>query len=120
MERVLEMLAPDVVFCGDGGGIGRGLPQPIYGSARVSRLLAAFALEGTKLTARIEVAQITGQPGTLNFDAEGRLINVFSFEISGGGSHRSARSSIRTSSATSAIRCRRLRAARSSQRHRAR
>ena len=84
MERVLEMLAPDVVFCGDGGGIGRGLPQPIYGSARVSRLLAAFAREGTKLTARIEVAQITGQPGTLNFDAEDRLINVFSFEISGG------------------------------------
>ena len=83
VERVLGMLAPDVVFYGDGGGIGRGLPRPIYGSARVSRLLAAFAREGDEITARIEVAQINGQPGTLNFDAENRLINVFSFEISG-------------------------------------
>ncbi len=84
VERVLEMLAPDVVFYGDGGGIGRGLPRPIYGIARVSRLIAAFAKTGSEIAARVELTQINGQPGTLNFDAENRLINVFAFEISGG------------------------------------
>ncbi len=84
VERVLEMLAPDVVFYGDGGGKARGLPRPIFGSARVSRLIGAFAREGTAITARIELTQINGQPGTLNFDAEDRLINVFAFEIAGG------------------------------------
>jgi RNA polymerase sigma-70 factor (ECF subfamily) len=84
VERVLEMLAPDVVFYGDGGGKGRGLPQPIYGSARVSRLIAAFGKEGTTIGARIELTKINGQPGTLNFDAEDRLINVFAFEIADG------------------------------------
>jgi RNA polymerase sigma-70 factor (ECF subfamily) len=84
VDRLLEMLAPDVVFYGDGGGRARGLPRPIFGRDRVSRLLAAFAREGAAMTARVELSEINGQPGTLNFDAEGRLINVFVFEISDG------------------------------------
>lgn len=84
VEHVLEMLAPDVVFYGDGGGKARGLPRPIFGRPRVARLLAAFSREGTAITARVELTQINGQPGTLNFDAEDRLINVFAFEIAGG------------------------------------
>ena len=84
VEHVLEMLAPDVVFYGDGGGKGRGLPRPIFGRPRVGRLLAAFSREGAAITARVELTQINGQPGTLNFDAEDRLINVFAFEIAGG------------------------------------
>ena len=81
VEQALSALAPDVVFYGDGGGIGRGLPRPIYGRDRVGRLMAAFAREGLEIIASIEPAEVNGQPGTLNFDAEGRLINVFVFEI---------------------------------------
>jgi RNA polymerase sigma-70 factor (ECF subfamily) len=81
VEQALSALAPDVVFYGDGGGIGRGLPRPIYGRDRVGRLMAAFAREGREIIASIEPTEVNGQPGTLNFDAEGRLINVFVFEI---------------------------------------
>jgi RNA polymerase sigma-70 factor (TIGR02957 family) len=84
VERLLELLAPDAVFTGDGGGVGRGLPKPVYGAPKVSRLLAAFGREGHSLGARLELTRINGQPGTLNFDGEGRLINVFVFEIAGG------------------------------------
>jgi RNA polymerase sigma-70 factor (ECF subfamily) len=84
VQRALNMLAPDVVFYGDGGGVGRGLPRPIYGRDRVSRLLAAFSREGEEIAARIEPTEINGQPGTLNFDAEGRLINVFVFDVADG------------------------------------
>lgn len=84
VERVIELLAPDVVFTGDGGGKGRGLPRPVYGRDRVARLLAAFAAQGRALGGRIVQTPINGQPGTLNFDADGRLINVFSFEIAEG------------------------------------
>jgi RNA polymerase sigma-70 factor (TIGR02957 family) len=84
VERLLELLAPDAVFTGDGGGVGRGLPKPVYGAPKVSRLLAAFGREGHSLGARLELTRINGQPGTLNFDDEGRLINVFVFEIAGG------------------------------------
>ncbi|MFL5829334.1 MAG: RNA polymerase sigma-70 factor [Solirubrobacteraceae bacterium] len=81
VEQALSALAPDVVFYGDGGGIGRGLPRPIYGRDRVGRLMAAFVREGREIIASIEPTEVNGQPGTLNFDAEGRLINVFVFEI---------------------------------------
>jgi RNA polymerase sigma-70 factor (TIGR02957 family) len=84
VDRLVELLAADVVFYGDGGGKGRGLPRPIYGHDRVARLLSAFFPEYRELGARIQPTQINGQPGTLNFDADGRLINVFVFEIAGG------------------------------------
>jgi RNA polymerase sigma-70 factor (ECF subfamily) len=81
VEGFVEMLAADVVFTGDGGGKARGLPRPIYGQARVGRLLAAFVPEYVAIGGRIELTEINGQPGTLNFDREGKLINVFVFEI---------------------------------------
>lgn len=84
VERVIELLAPDVVFTGDGGGKGQGLPRPVYGRDRVARLLAAFALQGRALGGRIVRTRINGQPGTLNLDREGRLINVFCLEIADG------------------------------------
>src|SRR5438270_388822 len=70
VQRLLELLAPDVVFTGDGGGVGRGLPKPVYGAPKVSRLLAAFGGEGRSLGARLQLTRINGQPGTLNFDGE--------------------------------------------------
>jgi RNA polymerase sigma-70 factor (TIGR02957 family) len=84
VETFVDLLAADVVFYGDGGGKGRGLPRPIFGRDRVGRLLAAFQGEYRGLNARIEFTQLNGQPGTLNFDAEGNLINVFVFDVADG------------------------------------
>jgi RNA polymerase sigma-70 factor (TIGR02957 family) len=81
VDGFVEMLAADVVFTGDGGGKARGLPRPVYGQARVGRLLAAFVPEYVAIGGRIEPTEINGQPGTLNFDGEGKLINVFVFDI---------------------------------------
>jgi hypothetical protein len=80
----LEFLAADVVFYGDGGGKGRGLPRPVHGQNRVSRLLRAFHPEYRQVGGRIELTQIDGQPGSLNLDADGRLISVFLSEIADG------------------------------------
>ena len=72
------------MFYGDGGGKGRGLPRPVFGRDRVARLLRAFIGEGRSLAARSELTWVGGEPGVINFDAKGRLINVFAFEIAGG------------------------------------
>jgi len=84
IDTLLKLLAPDVVFTGDGGGKGGGLPEPVYGRERVARLLEAFATQGRTRGGRIVQAKINGQPGTLNFDRFGGLINVFVFEIASG------------------------------------
>ena len=60
------------------------LPRPIYGADRVGRRLRSAWSRLHTLGAHLEPASINGEPGALNFDAEGRLINVFVFEISDG------------------------------------
>jgi RNA polymerase sigma-70 factor (ECF subfamily) len=40
LQGLFDLLAPDVVFIGDGGGVAHATPQPIYGFADVTRFLA--------------------------------------------------------------------------------
>jgi RNA polymerase sigma-70 factor (TIGR02957 family) len=84
VESLVSLLAGDAVFFGDGGGKGRGLPRPIYGAAKIARLLAAFRLEGERIGGRTEPAWVGDQPGVINLDADGALINVMAFEIADG------------------------------------
>jgi hypothetical protein len=72
------------VFYGDGGGKGHGLPRPIYGADRVGRLLRSARQQFRQAGVRVEATVINGEPGTLNFDRERRLINVFILEIADG------------------------------------
>jgi RNA polymerase sigma-70 factor (TIGR02957 family) len=84
LDRFVDFLAADVVFYGDGGGKGRGLPKPVYGRARVDRLLRSFFPRYREAGATVRPSEVNGQPGVLFLDADGRLINVFVFEIAGG------------------------------------
>jgi len=84
VEPLIGHLAGDVVFYGDGGGKGRGLPKPVFGSGNVARLLLGFFDGYRSIGARMQRARINGQPGLLAFDAEERLINVFAFDVAGG------------------------------------
>ncbi len=84
VDQLVEMLAADVVFYGDGGGKGRGLPKPVYGSDKVARLMRGFWIQSEEIGARAEPATINGQPGILALDGDGRLISVLVFEIADG------------------------------------
>ena len=85
VDGLMKLLASDVALYGDGGGKGRGLPQPLFGAERVHRFLATgifgkFAQYGV----RMQRTEINGAPGALFVDAENRLINAFVLEIAGG------------------------------------
>jgi RNA polymerase sigma-70 factor, ECF subfamily len=84
VDALVDLLAADVVFEGDGGGKGRGISRPVYGQQRVTRLLASFAPRYRSVRARVQIAEVNGRPGALFFDADDRLINVFAFEMAGG------------------------------------
>jgi RNA polymerase sigma-70 factor (TIGR02957 family) len=83
VERLVGFLAEDAVFYGDGGGKGRGLPKPVFGPEKIARLLIGFFEAYRSIGARMQPAQINGQPGVLAFDDEHRLINVLAFDIVG-------------------------------------
>jgi RNA polymerase sigma-70 factor (TIGR02957 family) len=84
LEGLEELLAHDVVLRGDGGGKAPALARAVHGRARAARTLIAGlrALTRFGITSRRE--EVTGQPGALFFDREGRLIAVMSLDVAEG------------------------------------
>ncbi|MEV0062428.1 RNA polymerase sigma-70 factor [Nocardia sp. NPDC050718] len=64
LQGLLDLLAPDVVFLGDGGGVKQALLRPVVGADRVARVLAGGSawLGGTTSVAP---AQINGRPALI-------------------------------------------------------
>jgi len=67
-QRLVEVLAPDVVFVSDGGGIAQAFPRPIEGSDRVARLLAGLPRFAPQ--ASVRTILLNGAPA-LRIDTEG-------------------------------------------------
>jgi RNA polymerase sigma factor (sigma-70 family) len=84
MDALLGMLAPDVVFHGDGGGKAQAIGKPAAGQQQVLRLLAGIFRRGRFLGASLQLAWVNGQPGAVTYDAEGLVVNVFALDIADG------------------------------------
>ncbi len=61
LQRLLDILAPDVVFLGDGGGVVQAIPRPVVGVDRVARLLAV-GLGRIQAMGSLQPAQVNGYP----------------------------------------------------------
>ncbi|MET8146049.1 RNA polymerase sigma-70 factor [Sphaerisporangium sp. NPDC005288] len=70
LQRLLDMLAPDVVFLGDGGGVRKAALSPIVGARRVARVLTAGVRKiGQEMS--VEPVQVNGYPAlALRLDGE--------------------------------------------------
>ncbi|HLK00203.1 MAG TPA: RNA polymerase sigma-70 factor [Streptosporangiaceae bacterium] len=84
MNVLLEVLSPDVVTIGDGGGKAGATRVPIAGRLRVARFLLSLFPRGRKLGAYGEPAWVNGQPGTVWYDAQGRVAAVLALDIADG------------------------------------
>jgi RNA polymerase sigma-70 factor (ECF subfamily) len=84
LGNLMELLAPDVVLVGDGGGKAFALAIPASGAERVARMLLGLYRRGPKVGARLELAQVNGQPGAVTYDGQDRVINVFALDIADG------------------------------------
>ncbi|WIX90012.1 RNA polymerase sigma-70 factor [Amycolatopsis sp. DG1A-15b] len=63
LRDLLDVLAPDVVFLGDGGGVVQATPAPVTGAADVARLLTAGL--GNLAVGTLEAAQVNGYPALI-------------------------------------------------------
>jgi RNA polymerase sigma-70 factor (TIGR02957 family) len=84
LEELLAMLAPDVIFHGDGGGKAQALGRPLAGRTRVARLLSGLFRRGRLLGGSLRLAWVNGQPGAVTYDAADRVISVFALDIADG------------------------------------
>ncbi len=70
LQQLVELLAPDVVLVGDGGGLKQAVPKPIVGADKVARLLTA-GLGRIPATASLHPTQVNGHPAlVMRFDGE--------------------------------------------------
>ncbi len=84
MDALLSLLAPDVVFHGDGGGKATAVGKPLHGREQVLRFLGGLFRRGRFLGASLTLAWVNGQPGAVAYDAGGRVISVFELDIADG------------------------------------
>jgi RNA polymerase sigma-70 factor (TIGR02957 family) len=84
LNGLLELLAPDVVTIGDGGGKGQALREPLHGSERVARFLLGLFRRAQKEGIYGVPALVNGQPGAVIYDAGGRVASVFALDIADG------------------------------------
>ena len=85
MNALLEMLAPDVVVVGDGGGKALAAAGPFAGQLRVARFVAGLARQAPRVGGiTIKLAWVNGQPGAVTYDVQDRIINVFALDIADG------------------------------------
>ena len=82
LQPLVDVLAPDVVVVGDGGGVKQALPRPVLGADKVTRLLTAgFAtIRGLVST---ELIQVNGWPALL-LRIEGEVDAVITLHVEDG------------------------------------
>jgi RNA polymerase sigma-70 factor (ECF subfamily) len=84
LSGLVELLAADAAFHGDGGGKAAAFTRPVLGADRVSRLLAGVFAKLEEAGARIERVEVNGQPGAKLLDRSGRVFAVWALDIADG------------------------------------
>ncbi len=82
LQSLLDMLAPDVVLLGDGGGVKQAVLRPIVGADRVSRLLTVgMPMIGGEVS--VEPVQVNGRPALI-IRLDGEIDDVVAVRIDDG------------------------------------
>jgi RNA polymerase sigma-70 factor (ECF subfamily) len=81
LQRLLDILAPDVVFLGDGGGVKQAVLRPVVGAKKVARVLAA-GLDRID-AASLQPAQVNGYPALI-LQLDGEIDTVVAVRIDDG------------------------------------
>jgi RNA polymerase sigma-70 factor (TIGR02957 family) len=82
LQGLLDILAPDVVLLGDGGGMVQTVPQPITGARKVARLLIA-GMGRIAAAVTMQPAQVNGYPALI-LRLDGELDTVIAVRIDEG------------------------------------
>ena len=84
LQGLLDILAPDVVFLGDGGGVVAAVRIPVVGAARVGHLLSiGLGRVAAEAAMRLEPAQVNGYPA-LVLRLDGEIDTVLAVRIDDG------------------------------------
>ncbi|MFJ8623438.1 sigma-70 family RNA polymerase sigma factor [Kitasatospora sp. NPDC093550] len=84
LAALLDLLAPDVVLHGDGGGKARAVGRSVTGLERVAQLLLFGFGRHRELGITVRPARVNGRPGAVLLDPRGRVTSVIGLDIADG------------------------------------
>jgi RNA polymerase sigma-70 factor (ECF subfamily) len=84
MDQLVDLLAADAVFYGDGGGKATAVRQPLYGRDRIATFVVTLFKQAARLGVTVEPVLVNGGPGIITRDPENKIISVLSFEVADG------------------------------------
>jgi RNA polymerase sigma-70 factor, ECF subfamily len=84
LQDLLDLLATDAAFYGDGGGKATAILQPVHGRDRVARLLYGLFMKGKEIGICLRLVEVNGQPGAVVCDSQERLISAFALDVAEG------------------------------------
>ena len=82
LQSLLDILAPDVVLLGDGGGVVQSVPRPIVGSGKVARVLT-IGLGRLAAAGSLQPTQVNGYPALI-LRINGEIDTVLALRIDDG------------------------------------
>jgi RNA polymerase sigma-70 factor (ECF subfamily) len=90
LQGLLDILAPDVVLLGDGGGVRQAVPRPVVGAGKVARLLSAGlarllsgGLGGLTAAVSLRPAEVNGHPALI-ISLDGEIDTVVAVRVDDG------------------------------------
>ncbi|CAI7975776.1 MULTISPECIES: RNA polymerase sigma-70 factor [unclassified Parafrankia] len=82
LQNLLDILAPDIVLLGDGGGVKQAVLRPVVGAGKVARLLAA-GLGRIDAVMSLQQVQVNGYPALI-LRLDGEIDSVVAVRIDDG------------------------------------
>jgi len=83
LQHLLDVLAPDVVALGDGGGIKQALPRPVMGADKVGKLMGVGIATAREMGMTMELVRVNGWPALL-IRLDGDIDSVLSVRVDDG------------------------------------
>ena len=84
VDGLMSLLADDVAFYSDGGGLAAAALRPAHGREPVGRLLGGLLARARQLDLRLRPVAVNGQPGAKVVDEEGKVVGVVALDVADG------------------------------------
>jgi RNA polymerase sigma-70 factor (TIGR02957 family) len=81
LGQLVDLLAADVAFYGDGGGKATSTPRPVFGRDHVATLILGVFARANRLGVTLEPVLVNGGPGIITHDPQGNVVSVLSLEV---------------------------------------
>ncbi|HXR23343.1 MAG TPA: RNA polymerase sigma-70 factor [Acidimicrobiales bacterium] len=81
LDQLVDLLAADAAFYGDGGGKATSAAQPFFGREHVATVVVRLFERAKRMGITLDPVLVNGGPGIITHDSQGKVVSVLSLEV---------------------------------------